>query len=182
MHPRFPRAAGLAIRLALVAVFCGLVGRLGADPVGFPQDRPVFTLGFPANWNLSFDAGSGSLTARPLLDTTVLVTVLTLDGVKDEKAARRALPRIVEQIAKNTGLTGLRKGEIASYKTEKNLRCFHLEAKGRDPYAGETVLTAIAFSPDDELYYLFVSSAPAEAEKLHEDELVGIVHSIEGSE
>jgi hypothetical protein len=155
------------------------VSRVGAEIVEFPREKPVFTVTFPDNWIAQID-GEGSLTARPNDGSGVLLTILALEGIGNEKAARSALTRVTDQIAKATDVNGLKKGEIAAYHTERQLRCLHQEARGRDQLGADIILTTIIFSPDEGQYFVLVTHASPSAEKAHESELTGIVQSIEG--
>ena len=174
-----PRNARIALRALLLATVVGLTAKTAAETVAFPQAKPAFTVVFPNDWSAHVE-GNGTLTARPSYGATVELTVLLLEGVTNEKAARAALPRVTEQIAEATEVTALKKGEIVVYQTEKNLRCLHLESKGRDRAGAEVVLTTIIFSPEEEQYYVLITNATPAAEKAHEAELVGIVQSIDG--
>ena len=169
--------------LALGALLLGsaefLVTKLSAEIVEFPRDKPVFTVTFPDGWYAQID-GEGSLTAQPGDNAGLLVTIIPLEGIGNEKAARSALGRMTDQIAKASEVSGLKKGEIVAYQTERNLRCLHQEAKGRNQLGAEIILTTIIFCPDEGQYFVLTTNASPSAEKAHESELAGIVQSIEG--
>lgn len=175
-----PRNACLGLRALLFFAVVALSKNSLAETVAFPSEaRPVFTVAFPDTWNARVES-NGTLTARPNDNSTVQLTVLPLEGVANEKAARAALVRVCEQIAKATDVSSLKKGETVAYQTERNLRCLHMESKGRDRAGAEIVLTAIIFTPAEQQYFVLVTTATPTAEKAHESELAGIVQSIEG--
>ena len=174
-----PRNARLALRALLSISLLGILARTSAETVAFPQGKSVFSVVFPDSWNAQMES-NGTLTARPNDKSAVQLTLLTLEGIANEKAASTALVRMSEQIAKATDISAFKKGEVTAYRTEKNLPCLHLESRGKDRAGADVVLTTIVFSPDDRQYFVLVARAAPAAEKAHESELVGIVQSIEG--
>ncbi len=174
-----PRNARLTLCARLLFAAVALSAKSSAETVAFPSAKPVFTVAFPSNW-LSRVESNGTLTARPDDNSTVQLTILPLEGIANEKAARAALVRVTEQIAKAADVTSLKKGETVAYQTERNLPCLHLESRGKDRAGAEVVLTTIIFNPDEGQYFVLITNAAPSAEKAHEGEIVGIVQSIEG--
>src|ERR1043165_3184414 len=98
------RSNSMKIRILsalLVFLGAGLVSSLRAETVGFPKDKPVFTIDLPSGWKADW-IGAGDLAGGPRLqlmagggDADLSIKALPASAeIKDDASAKANLTRM----------------------------------------------------------------------------------------
>ena len=167
----------LALTLAVSAAFCA--APMLAGTVKFPKKEPLMSFELPDDWRTEWD--KGIFTAKPPGDDEFALTLVKMDGVKDEETAKKALPLIAKQACEATGAQGVKAGEVEEQKgvgKKGDLKMFASEAKGTDASGNVFVVTAYSIEADDE-FVAFVTVATAAKDKKYLSALKKIAASIE---
>ena len=168
----------LALTLAAAAAFCA--APMLAGTVKFPKKEPLMSFELPDDWRAETDA-KGQFTAKPPGDDEFALTLIKMDGVKDEDTAKKALPIIAKQVCEATGAKGVKVGDVETQKgvgKKGDLKMSACEAQGTDASGIVFLITACAIEADDEFIAL-VTVTTAAKDKKYLPAMKKIVASIE---
>ena len=167
----------LVLAFTAAAAFCAAPALAGT--VKFPKKEPLMSFELPDGWRSETDA-KGQFTAKPPGDDEFALTLIKMDGVKDEDTAKKALPIIAKAACEATGAKGVVVSDIKDLKAGKkgDIKMALCEAKGTDGSGNKFVVTACSIEADDE--YIALATVTTEAkDKKYTPTMGKIVESME---
>ena len=166
--------------LALLMFTClsFAVARTSADgKVKFPADDPTFTIEFPAKWTYSADK-DGNLDCDPGDGSGYAFSIVIMDGVKNEKELRAALPKLAKAMADSAKLKNFETGDVEKDKNGSDIPFWGLRGDGKTEGIDFMVMVH-AFEPKKGKFYAIVTAGSAKDDKKHEKAYDSITASIE---
>ena len=154
----------IALTLVATVAFCAAPALAGI--VKFPKKEPVLKFELPDDWRAETDS-KGIFTAKPPGDDEFALTLVKMDGVKDEETAKKALPIIAKSACEATGAKGVTVSDIKDIKVGKSgdIKLSLCEAKGKDASGNIFVVTACSIEADDEYVALATVSTDVKDKK-----------------
>jgi hypothetical protein len=143
------------------------------NTIVYPVKNPIFSVTFPDNWDTETE--NDIIHATPN-DSSIYLGIWALEDANTLDAALDELDKAIASLVKN-----LKAGEAESAEIN-GIRFLTVDGTGRDEEGDNVNVSAALFSPDEKQIFIMLYYATPEAEKLHEDELVGILKSINGEE
>jgi len=143
----------------------------GGNTIVYPEKNPIFSVTFPNDWSTETD--ENLLHATPK-DESVYLGIWALEEAGDLDAALEAVDEVVSSLVKNL------KVDEADSMVVNGIHFITVDGTGRDEEGDNVNVSAALFSPDEKQIFIMLYYATPEAEKLHEDELVAILKSING--
>ncbi len=170
----------LRIALTLVAAAAFGAAPALAGTFKFPKKEPLMSFELPDDWRVETDA-KGTFTAKPPGDDEFALTLVKMDGVKDEDTAKKALPIIAKSACEATGAKSVEVTPIKDLKgagKKGDLKMALCEARGKDGSGNVFVVTACSIEADGE--YIALATVTTDAkDKKYTPTMGKIVDSIE---
>ena len=162
------RAKYLVAAVALVLA-CGTSATKAKD-IGYPQQKPLFTIAVPENWKPVFR--DDSLTLLPMPEDGFVIQVN-----QQPSAAEELLGKLTERIAREMQFTAIKLGKESEAENQHEVECTVMTSTGQSGGV-DVVITVIAFTLDDEKHFTIQSAGPAALNQKHKSVLLGLVDSI----
>ncbi len=136
----------------------------------YPGEDPLFSISFPDDWIVDLD--EDLLSSMPE-DESIYLGLWAIADSDNLEDALDALDEVIEEL-----VVEFEAGELEELEIN-DIQIFYVDGSGLDTEGNDVNVSAAIFSPDEEMIcILFYYGTPA-AESLHEDELVGILKSLE---
>jgi hypothetical protein len=141
--------------------------------ITYPADDPVFSVTFPENWSTETDENIIHATPN---DSSLYLGIWALEKGSDLDAALDAVDEAVSSLVKD-----LKVGEVDS-TVINDIQFLNVDGTGKDEDGNPVNVSVALFSPDKEQIFILLYFGTPDAENTHEDDLVGILKSINGEE
>ena len=155
--------------IVAVVVLCGFA-RADAKEVGYPQQAPRFTIVVPETWKPVFR--DDSLTLLPIPEDGFVIQVN-----QQPSAAEELLDKLTERIAAQMQFTEIKLGKDSEAENQHEVECTMMTSTGKSGGV-DVVITAVAFTLDDEQHFTIQSAGPAALAQKHKGVLLGLIDSI----
>jgi hypothetical protein len=143
------------------------------NTIVYPEKKPVFSVTFPDDW--STETEDDIVHATPA-DESIYLGIWALEDAKNLDAALDAVDEAVASLVKNL------KVDDPETMTVNEIELMTCDGTGIDNEGDKVNVSVALFSPDEKQIFILLYYGTPEAEDAHEDELVGIVKSINGEE
>jgi hypothetical protein len=141
----------------------------GGNTIVYPEKNPIFTVTFPDEW--STETEENLLHAFPS-DSSIYLGIWALEDAGNLDAAMNEVDKVVASLVKD-----LKVGEVDS-TVINGMQFLTVDGTGRDDEGDNVNVSVALFSPDEKQVFIMLYYGTPEAEKVHEDELVAILKSI----
>ncbi len=145
----------------------------GGNTIVYPEKNPIFSVTFPDNWSTETD--EDILHATPG-DSSIYLGIWALEDAENLNAALDAVDEAVASLVKNLEVEDPETMEV------NGIQFMTCDGTGVDGEGDGVNVSVALFSPDGKQIFILLYYGTPEAEDAHEDELVGIVQSINGEE
>jgi hypothetical protein len=145
----------------------------GGNTIVYPEKNPIFSVTFPDNWSTETD--EDILQATPG-DSSIYLGIWALENAENLNAALDAVDEAVASLVKNLEVDDPETMEV------NGIQFMTCDGTGIDGEGDKVNVSVALFSPDEKQIFILLYYGTPDAEDAHEDELVGIVKSINGEE
>jgi hypothetical protein len=145
----------------------------GGNTIVYPEKNPIFTVTFPDDWSTETD--ENLLHAVPS-DSSLYLGIWALENADNLDAALDQVDEAVSSLVKNL------KVDEADSMDVNGIKFITVDGTGKDEDGNKVSVSVALFSPDEKQIFIMLYFGTPEAENTHEDELVGILKSINEEE
>jgi hypothetical protein len=137
-------------------VFAVTGGTMRAESIGYPETEPAFTIEIPDGWETMFD--NRALKIGGPADALVMFQRVT--DVKDDAAAKKGLPTLVEQAGKTFSMTDVAVTAAPAAAEVGKFKGMTSTYKGTDADGEDAVWSVTIFPATKGDYYLMTVVHP----------------------
>ena len=121
-----------------------------AETVSYPEKNPLFTVEVPAGWKAKHENGAITIAA----EANAVVLLQHVDNVKDESAAKAAVPQLADLQGKQFNMQGVRIAVPARATQVGDFKGFMIDGRGTDRAGNDTLWQVMIFAAKDDDYYV----------------------------
>jgi hypothetical protein len=163
----------LSLMAALILFSAAAIADGGGNTIIYPEKNPVFSVTFPDEWKTETE--EDIVHAYPA-DESIYLGIWALEDAENLDAALDAVDEAVASLVKNL------KVDDPETMTVNEIEFMTCDGTGIDNEGDKVNVSVALFSPDGKQIFILLYYGTPEAEDAHEDELIGIVKSINGEE
>jgi hypothetical protein len=163
----------LSILAALALFSAAVIAGGDGNTIVYPEKNPIFSVTFPDDWKTETE--EDIVHAYPA-DESIYLGIWALEDAKNLDAALDAVDEAVASLVKNLKI------DDPETMTVNEIEFMTCDGTGIDNDGDKVNVSVALFSPDEKQIFILLYYGTPEAEDAHEDELVGIVKSINGEE
>jgi hypothetical protein len=121
-----------------------------ADTASYPQNNSLFTIEVAKGWQAKHEHGALKIEAQ----ANALFLVQHVDNVKDESAAKGALPQLAEMEGRQFNMQDVKIAVHGMPVQMGEFKGLMTNCAGRDKAGNETLWQVMIFTPKEDDYYL----------------------------